>query len=171
MIAAPKERSTTLHNTLRRIEALTDRLDRVADPQAREAAHELLGLMLDLHGLALARLVSVVAAVADSAASDALIADPYVCAILLLHGLHPRDAQTRLDQVIADMQPQWQERGFHVGLLGISAGTARVRLYKNGSSEPCGRVVSRSRSPLIRSRARSRRHFRGNQGRGCGFRP
>jgi hypothetical protein len=136
MIAAPKEHSTALHNTLRRIEALTDRLDRVADPQTREAAHELLGLMLDLHGLALARLVSVVAAVADSAASDALIADPYVCAILLLHGLHPRDAQTRLDQAIADMQPQWQERGFHVDLLGMSAGTARVRLYKNGSSEP-----------------------------------
>jgi hypothetical protein len=136
MTAAPKKDSATLHNTLRRIEALTDVLDRVGDPQTRDAAHELLGLMLDLHGLGLARLMSVVAVAADSAASDALIADPYVCAILLLHGLHPRDARTRLDEVIEDMQPQWQERGFHIDLLGISAGTARVRLYKNGSSEP-----------------------------------
>jgi hypothetical protein len=86
--------------------------------------------------LALARLMSVVAVAADNAASDALIADPYVGAMLLLHGLHPRDARTRLDQAIADMQPQWQERGFHIDVLGISAGTARVRLYKNGSSEP-----------------------------------
>jgi hypothetical protein len=136
MTAVPKKDSTTLHNTLRRIEALTEVLDRGVDPQTREAAHEFLGLMLDLHGLALARLMSVVAAGANSAALDALIGDPYVCAILLLHGLHPRDARTRLDQAIADMQPQWQERGFHVDLLGISAGTARVRLYKNGSAEP-----------------------------------
>jgi hypothetical protein len=136
MTAAPKKDGTPLHNTLRRIEALTDVLDRVSDRQTREAAHELLGLMLDLHGLALARLMSVVAVAADSAASDALIADPYVCAILLLHGLHPRDARTRLDQAIATMQPQWQERGFHIDFLGMSAGTARVRLYKNGSAEP-----------------------------------
>jgi hypothetical protein len=136
MTAVPRKDSTTLHDTLRRIEALTDKVDRAADPQTRAAAHELLGLTLDLHGLALARLMSVVAVAAEGAASDALIADPYVCAILLLHGLHPHDPRTRLDQAIADMQPHWRERGFHIDLLGLSAGTARVRLYKNGSSEP-----------------------------------
>ena len=56
--------------------------------------------------------------------------------MLLLHGLHPHDAKTRLRQVIERMQSQWDERGFHVDLLSVGTASARIRLYKNGSPEP-----------------------------------
>jgi hypothetical protein len=129
--------TATLEKALHRLETLTATLDHVADPNAREAARELLELVLDLHGLALARMTSVVACAENgSALTEALIADPHVRAILLLHGLHPHDAKSRLRQVIERMLPQWDERGFRVDLLSVGTASARVRLYKNGSAEP-----------------------------------
>jgi hypothetical protein len=98
-------------------------------------------LTLDLHGLALARLTSVVAgAEHGSTLIEALIADPHISAILLLHGLHPQDAKTRLRQAIERRRPQWAERGFQVDLLSISAAAARLRLYKNSSAEPADQL-------------------------------
>lgn len=137
MTAAVGKDTATLEKSLHRLEALTATLDGVSDPVARETSRELLELMLDLHGLALARLTSVVAGAENgSALIEAMVADPNICAILLLHGLHPHDAKTRLRAAIERMHPQWAERGFQVDLLGLSSASARVRLYKNGSSEP-----------------------------------
>jgi hypothetical protein len=137
MTAEPGKDAATLEKALRRLEALTATLETVADARARDAARELLELVLDLHGLALARMTSVVVNAEDgSALIEALIADPHISSILLLHGLHPHDAGTRLNQAIGRMHPQWAERGFQVDLLGVSAASARIRLYKNGSSEP-----------------------------------
>lgn len=137
MPAEPGKVATTLETALRRLEALTAKLDDVADRQARAAARELLELVLDLHGLALARATAMVAAAeGGSGLLDRLIMDPYVCAILLLHGVHPHDARTRLNQAIGRMHPQWAERGFQVDLISIEKGSARIRLIKNGSSAP-----------------------------------
>jgi hypothetical protein len=137
MKAAANNGDRTLHNALVRLEVLTEALERVADSKARETAREMLELMLDLHGLALARLTAMVAAAPNGhTLFDALTGDPNVCAILLLHGLHPHDARVRLDRTIADKQPQWAERGFQVNVLGIDNGVARVSVYKNGSAEP-----------------------------------
>ncbi len=136
----PAEAATdtaTLEKALHRLETLTATLDHVADPNVREAARELLELVLDLHGLALARITSVTAGAENGPAlTEALIADAHVRAILLLHGLHPHDATTRLRQAIERMTSQWDERAFRVDLLSVGAASARVRLYKNGSSEP-----------------------------------
>jgi hypothetical protein len=129
--------TATLEKALHRLETLTAALDHVADPNARETARELLELTLDLHGLALARLTSITAGAENGPAlTKALIADPHVCAILLLHGLHPLDAKARLREAIERMRPQWDERGFRVDLLGVGASSARVSVYKNGSAVP-----------------------------------
>jgi hypothetical protein len=137
MTTEPGKDATTLEKALLRLEALTGTLQTVADPHARDAARELLELLLDLHGLALARMTSLVATAENgSALVERLIADRHICAILLLHGLHPHDAETRLNQAIGRMHQQWAERGFQVDLLSVGTAAARVRLYKNGSSEP-----------------------------------
>ncbi len=133
----PAKAATTLESALRRLEALTAKLDDVADRQARAAARELLELVLDLHGLALARTTAMVAAAeGGSALLDRLIADPYVCAILLLHGLHPHDARTRLNRAIERMDPQWAERGFHADLISVEGASARIRLTRRNGSAP-----------------------------------
>jgi hypothetical protein len=136
MTGQPAKDAATLEKALRRLEALTATLDTGADPHARDAARELLELVLDLHGLALARMTAVVAGAENgSALIEALIAEPHICAILLLHGLHPHDAGTRLNRAIERMHPQWAERGFAVHLTSVGTASARIRLYKNGSSE------------------------------------
>jgi hypothetical protein len=137
MTAAPGQDDTAaLQKALHRLEALTAALDRVADSEAREAARELLELTLDLHGLALARLTAIIAAADNSAMLlDAMATDPRTCAVLLLHGLHPHDAKTRLQRAIAGRQSGWAERGFAVDVLGVGVSDARVRLYKYDGSE------------------------------------
>ena len=57
--------------------------------------------------------------------------------MLLLHGLHPHDARTRLDQAIGRMHPQWAGARLSGRFLGVEGGSRRASAsYKNGNSEP-----------------------------------
>jgi hypothetical protein len=137
MSLSPGQDTATLEQALLRLGTLTESLDKATAGGAKEVARELLELVLDLHGLALARMISAVAKAENgSELTEQLIADPYIRAALLLHGLHPHDAELRLRQTIERLRPQWDARGFRVDLLGTSSGSARIRLYKNGSGEP-----------------------------------
>ena len=128
--------SATLEKTLRRLEDLTIALNKASSLNASEAARELLELVLDLHGLALARLTSVIVGVRDGEAlTGRMIADPYIGAILLLHGLHPQSAEVRLRKVIERMNSEWAMRGCRVDLIGIEQASARVRIQRNAGAE------------------------------------
>lgn len=128
--------SATLEKTLRRLEDLTIALNNASSVNASEAARELLELVLDLHGLALARLTSVIVGARDSEAlTGRMIADPYIGAILLLHGLHPQSAEIRLREVIERMNSEWARHGFRVDLIGIEQSLARVRIQQSAGAE------------------------------------
>ncbi|HUI22287.1 MAG TPA: nitrogen fixation protein NifU [Methylocella sp.] len=136
MINGARQDTATLEKTLRRLEDLTAALGSASSPNASEAARELLELVLDLHGLALARLTSVVASAPDGGAlTEKMIADPYIGAVLLLHGLHPQDPEVRLREILDRMNLEWAARGFHVDLLGVASASARVHVHKNGTAE------------------------------------
>ena len=108
----------TLEQSLARLEKLTAALEGIADGTGREAARELLALVLDLHARSLARLSTIIAASDDGAALlEKIVEDRDLRAILLLHGLHPQSVEDRLQDVIARMQPQWSARGLHVSLI------------------------------------------------------
>jgi hypothetical protein len=131
---AEAEAAPALEQALRRLEELTSALDEVEDSSAKEAAQELLDLVFDLHGLGLARMSAVIATAADAPAlTERLITDPYVRAILLLHGLHPRSPVERLRDAIDRMRPQWDRRGFSVELVSARSGSAHVRIRQSGS--------------------------------------
>lgn len=135
MINGAAQDTATLEKTLRRLEDLTIALNNASNVNACEAARELLELILDLHGLALARLTSVAAGALDGEAlRKRIIDDPYIGAVLLLHGLHPQDARTRLREIIERMNVEWAARGFRVDLLGIESASARVRVHRNGAA-------------------------------------
>lgn len=124
--------SRAAETALRRLEELVVAVDRIADPSARECARELLELTLDLHGLALARVVALAMNSKDAAAlTEGLIADVNIRAVLLLHGLHPEDAETRLRKTIAAMRPHWGVRGIRVDLVHFEPGLARVRAQRS----------------------------------------
>jgi hypothetical protein len=117
-----------LEASLRRVEALIAALGRIPDPAVREPARELLELVLELHTLGLARITAMVAGAEPGGAAplDRLAEDPQVRAILLLHGLHPQEAETRIRAALDRLRPDWAMRGIGVRLREVAGGTARL---------------------------------------------
>ena len=98
---------------------------------ARERAEELVRLVADLYGAGLERVLEIVhdsGALTDEVA-DALAGDELVSSLLLVHGLHPYDAQTRIERALVGIRD--------VELLEVTAeGVARLRMA--GSGHGCG---------------------------------
>lgn len=86
------------------IEGLIERLERLSDPEAREAARDLMGQLLQVQGEALARLVELTRAVPGG---QGLLAswldDPKTAGLLLLHGLHPDTPAVRVAKAMESM--------------------------------------------------------------------
>jgi Fe-S cluster biogenesis protein NfuA/nitrite reductase/ring-hydroxylating ferredoxin subunit len=61
--------------------------------------------------------------------------DELVSHLLLLHGLHPLDVETRVVRALEEVRPYLQSHGGNVELLGIEEGLARVRM--EGSCDGC----------------------------------
>ncbi|MEV0590697.1 NifU family protein [Nonomuraea cavernae] len=81
-----------LAGRLSRVDAL---LDEVTDARGVEFVEAL----LDLYGEALSRVMTVASAAGEGLA-ERLAADGLVSHLLLLHGLHPLDARTRIEQAL-----------------------------------------------------------------------
>ena len=98
--------------SLRRIDDLVGDLDRIADPVARERSRELLQTVLDLHGLALARITALAARTpAGGELLERFGEDPVARAVLLLYGLHPEDLETRVRKAAARLEPVLARHG------------------------------------------------------------
>ena len=124
-----------VEETLRRIDDLVTGLGHIADPAARDSARELLEAILDLHGLALARMMAAVATTEEGRNLLARFAqDEQIKAVLLLHGLHPEDPETRLRHALAILQPRLDEAGIAARLGRATANGASVRI----SGDPVG---------------------------------
>jgi hypothetical protein len=120
--------------SLRPVEALIATLDRIPDPAVREPARELVELVLELHTLGLARIAAIVAgSLGGAPLLDRLAEDPQVRAILLLHGLHPREAEARIRAAIDRLRPDWALRGIGVRLHEVAGGTARLFATAGGN--------------------------------------
>ncbi len=114
---------------LRHLEELIERLDQLDDPAAREPARELVELVLDLHGVALARLVGIVTGADGGATILARLAeDDQVRPLLLLHGLHPEDIETRVRRAAERLTPHLGVHGLRLEVVQIANGTARLRV-------------------------------------------
>lgn len=124
-----------VEDTLRRIDDLVTGLGHIADPAARDSARELLEAILDLHGLALARIMAAVATTEEGSDLLARFAqDEQIKAVLLLHGLHPEDPETRLRRALALLRPRLDEAGIAVRLGRVTAKGASVQI----SGDPDG---------------------------------
>jgi Fe-S cluster biogenesis protein NfuA/nitrite reductase/ring-hydroxylating ferredoxin subunit len=102
-----------------RVESLLERID------DDETATEAVAAVVELYGEALGRLVSGADPVEDELVSH----------LLLLHGLHPLDLETRVAHGLDEVRPYLQSHGGDVELVAIADGVARVRL--EGSCNGC----------------------------------
>lgn len=114
---------------LRHLEDLIESLDQVQDPAARESARELVELILDLHSVALARLIAVVTGSEGGATILARLAeDDRVRPLLLLHSLHPEDVETRVRRAAERLRPHLGVLGLRLEIVRIDNGKARLQV-------------------------------------------
>ncbi len=129
MTHVDETRAGALRQCVGRMETSIEALESIADPNARGLARDLLESALDLHAIALAKVLTICQ---ETENGDFLIrnllADAYVGAVVLLHGLHPQDAEARLRSKLAEMRPHWGVRGFRVELTHVDRTAARVQV-------------------------------------------
>jgi Fe-S cluster biogenesis protein NfuA len=119
-----------------RIEQLLDELRAAADPRLYGQAEEMLGLVTDLYGGGLARIVEVVGE-SDPITLDRLAHDELISSLLLVHGLHPDDLETRVIRALEGVRPMLAGHGGDVELLDIDAAAGAVHLNLLGSCHGC----------------------------------
>ncbi len=122
---------------LERVQLLSDRVDGLADPAAREAAQELVAAVLELHGAGLARIGEVLdeAGPAGEEAKRKLLDDGVVASLLLIHDLYPVPLEERVREALAEVEPYLDSHGGGVELVAVEDGV--VRLALQGSCEGC----------------------------------
>lgn len=120
-----------------RIEMLIGQIEGSPDSVVRNCAVELVGTIMELHGLGLERMLET--AWEKGAAGQELIddfaQDDLLRSLLLLHGLHPLDLETRVTQALDKVRPYLGSHGGNVELLGTDDGVVRLRLQ--GSCNGC----------------------------------
>ncbi len=112
---------------VRRIEDLVRRVENIPDCESRDAAHALMEAILELHGAGLERMMDIVFETGESgkAAIRRFAGDGLVASLLVLHGLHPDDLETRVQQALGKMHGNAE-------LMGVFEGAVRVRLTGSG---------------------------------------
>jgi Fe-S cluster biogenesis protein NfuA len=115
-----------------RIEELLGRIRADGDPATAEVAEEVVRLVVELYGAGLERTV----AIAGPEVLERLVGDELVASLLVLHGLHPKDTETRVVEALDRVRPYLGSHAGGVELLGIDPeGVVRLRL--EGSCDGC----------------------------------
>ena len=122
---------------MERLNRLVLELDRLPDPTVRRQAREAIQALLELHAAALDRLLEHVVSVGPVGHDiiDTCGRDEVVGGLLLLHGLHPHDVETRVRQALDSVRPYLRSHGGNVELAGVDGDTVRLRLI--GSCDGC----------------------------------
>jgi Fe-S cluster biogenesis protein NfuA/nitrite reductase/ring-hydroxylating ferredoxin subunit len=114
-----------------RIEELLGQI-RAGDPGTAEVAEEVVRLVVELYGAGPERTVEL----AGPEAMDRLVEDELVASLLVLHGLHPKDTQTRVVEALDQVRPYLGSHAGGVELVGVdSEGVVHLRL--EGSCDGC----------------------------------
>jgi hypothetical protein len=114
---------------MRRVEALLAILERQAAPAAHAAAQELVQTLLAFHRDGLIRLIEAMRPLPDGDAflTDAA-RDDVIGGLLLLHGLHPVEPESRIRAALQRVEPTLRISGAAVELLEVAGGSVTLRL-------------------------------------------
>lgn len=133
-----------LQERVARMETLLGEIETLPDQNARSKAAEVVGVLLDLYGEGLARMMEVVAEGEERERTfDAFAEDELISHLLLLHGLHPLDLETRVIMALEEVRPYLRSHGGNVKLLGVKEGVARLRMQGSCSGCPSSTVTLR----------------------------
>lgn len=126
-----------LRTTGERIDTLLD-ASAAGGAVARERAEELVRLVADLYGAGLERMMELLHehGLLDEDLLAELAGDDLLASLLLVHGLHPYDVRTRVEQALDSVRPYLGSHGGDVELLEVTdEGAVHLRLL--GSCDGC----------------------------------
>ncbi len=133
-----KRKDKAFQQGLQRIETLISTIEATAPPPIRASASELVQALLELHGAGIERMLDLTWEAGEAGPAlinDVLARDELVGSLLLLHGLHPLDLETRVVHALDKVRPYLGSHGGDVELLGVDDGVVRLRLQ--GSCDGC----------------------------------
>ena len=130
---------TDFRHSGERIERLLEEIRSSASMPAWQRVEELMRLVVDLYGGGLRRIVTIVDAVgpAGDAISTKMADDELVASLLLVHGLHPDDLQTRVQNALTRVRPYLGSHGGDVEVVAVDERAGSVRLRMTGSCDGC----------------------------------
>jgi hypothetical protein len=121
--------SPDVNRAVQRIDALLGEFD----PQSRGKAEELVRVLMEVYGAGLGRILDLLDEAGESsqAVLESLVRDKLVASLMLIHGLHPVDAETRIQEALAPIERRLN--GVQLVFEGVQGGIARIRISSNGS--------------------------------------
>src|SRR5262245_2480169 len=111
MVGSPEDRE--FRQRMERVETLIQELEKLPEPKARANTREIIQGILDLDGAALERILEQIAEAGETglAMIDDVAKDDLVGGLLLLHGLHPLDLETRVLLALDKVRPYLRSHG------------------------------------------------------------
>ncbi len=135
------------HVRTERIEELVNKLERASDPELHTAALELVQSVMELHGAALEQVLEILSQSSEGErVTGKLLEDDLVASVLLLHGLHPEDMETRVLRALDKVRPVLQSNGGEVELVSVVDGVVKLRLQKEAGG--CGSTAASMKSAV-----------------------
>jgi Fe-S cluster biogenesis protein NfuA len=110
------------------------------DADSRALVEELLHSVMQLHGSGLSQMLEI-ALPRDDGTYQALIDDPTLRSLLLIHDLHPLTLEERMDQAIAKVLPYMKSHGGDLQVVEIVDGTVKLRLKGTCKSCPSSAIT------------------------------
>ena len=119
-----------LQKRVQRIGELVAEIESIADPALRSTAQQLMQMLMELHGAALDRSLEIIVGTGDQGMRiiETMARDPLVGSVLVLHGLHPDDLETRVTTAVERLQNKVRRDGSQVELLGIADGAVSLKV-------------------------------------------
>ena len=121
-----------LERRLEHLERVIYELEQGPESPARARTREIVRAVLDLHARGLRRMIELIggADAAGAALTRAMVRDPTIAGLLLLHGLHPDDLKTRVRGAVETLTPMLEGEGARVTRLDVEGGTVRLGLER-----------------------------------------
>ena len=134
---------------LGRMEELIHALDEAADSPICRQARELVQIVLKMHAdarwNACLEIQFTTTRLTGQQLIDRLAEDPLISNLLVLHGLHPLDLETRVRRALESVKPRLGLHGGDVDLIGVTPdGVVKLRLEGNCHGCPSSQITLKS---------------------------
>jgi hypothetical protein len=133
--------TTQFQERMQRVEELIAAIQEHANPVVRASAVELIRTLLDIHRAGFEQTLEPIMRQGEpgQAILNELLQNDLVSRLLLLHGLHPVDLETRLERALDHVRPRLRTYGADVTLTRATHAVVELRI--RGGSEEVHRLL------------------------------